>query len=89
MLLDLDLVRSAPELASLEILARVLQAALVALGAAHPCLASDRDCPGRLAPCHLAAAIHFRIDELDNAIIHYRAHVEESLCEETHSALPF
>ncbi len=89
MLLDLALVRSAPELASLEILARVLEAALVALAAAHPCLESDRACGGSLAPCYLAAAIHDRIDELDNAIIHYRATVEESLSDESESAMPF
>ena len=89
MLLDLDLVRSAPELASLEILARVLEAALVALAAAHPCIASGCACRGSLATCHLAAAIHDRIDELDNAILHYRADVEEALCAERETPMPF
>lgn len=89
MLLDLALVRSAPELASLEILASVLEAALVALAAAHPCLVSGPVCRCSLAPCHLAAAIRDRIDELDNAIINYRADVEESLSAEHESTLPF
>jgi hypothetical protein len=89
MLLDPTLVRSAPELASLEILARVLEAALVALAAAHPCIESHRRCRGCLAPCHIAAAIHDRIDELDNAIIHYRVTVEETLRAETDRTLPF
>ncbi len=89
MLLGLALVRSAPELASLEILARVLEAALVALAAAHPCIASGRPCRSALAPCHLAVTIHDRIDELDNAILNYRADVEESLSAEVDRSLPF
>jgi hypothetical protein len=82
MLLDPALVRSAPEMASLEILALVLQASLVALTAAHPCLESDGPPYGALAPCRLAEAIHNGIDELDNAIIHYRNVAEHELDSE-------
>lgn len=79
MLLDIALFRSAPELASLEILARVLRATLAALTAAHPCLESDdARCCG-LAPCRFAQAIHNGIDELNGAIIEYRAVVEAAL----------
>lgn len=81
-LVDLALLRSAPELASLEILSHVLEVTLVAIRAAHPCLDSGRVCHGSLAPCHLAAKLHDCIDELDNAIINYRADVEHSLCSE-------
>ena len=88
MLLDPALVRSAPEMASLEILALVLRATLVALTAAHPCLESDGSQCGALAPCRLAEAIHDGIHELDNAIIHYRAVVEDELDSERSEQLP-
>lgn len=78
-LLDAPLVRSAPELASLETLVLVLRASLVALTAAHPCLESDRMRCGALAPCRLARAIHNLIDPLDDAILDYRAAVEDEL----------
>ena len=89
MLLNRALLRSAPELASLEILVGVLEATLAALGAAHPCLEAECTCATSLAPCHLAAAIHNRIDELDSAIIHYRATVEDALNDERHGVLSF
>ncbi len=79
MLLDLALFRSAPELASLEILAGVLRATLAALTAAHPCLESDGPRCRSHAPCRLADSIHDGIDELDNAIIQYRSVVEAAL----------
>lgn len=89
MLLDPALVRSAPELATLETLALVLQTALVTLTAAHPCLERDGPPCGALAPCHLARAIHDGIDELDNAINYYRAVVEDVLNDEQNGQLPF
>jgi hypothetical protein len=89
MLLDPALVRSVPELASLETLTLVLQAALVALTAAHPCLECDGPPCGAFAACHLAYAIHDRIDELDNAILNYRAAAEDVLDEEQNRQLPF
>lgn len=88
MLLDSALVRSAPEMASLEILALVLRASLVALTAAHPCLESDGPRCSALAPCRLAEAIHDGIDELDNAILRYRAVVEADLDREQNGHLP-
>jgi len=88
-LLDPIAVRSAPELASLETTALVLHATLVALTAAHPCLEADGHHCGALAPCHLAHALHDAIDELDNAIICYRAAVEDSLTAARDDALPF
>ena len=89
MLLDPALVRSVPELASLETLSLVLQTALVALTAAHPCLECDGPPCDAFAPCHLAHAIHDRIDELDNAILNYRAAAEDVLDEEQNRQLPF
>ncbi len=53
MLLDPALVRSAPELTSLETLTLVLQTALVALTAAPPCL----ECDGPLRRCGLLAVL--------------------------------
>ena len=86
-LLKPALVQSAPEMATLEALVQVLDVTLVVLAAAHPCLESDRPaCGSSLAPCHLAAAIHDHIDELDNAIIHYRATVEDALNAERDSS---
>ena len=69
MLLDTALVRSAPEMASLEILAGVLEATLVALVAAHPCLESDGPCACALAPCRFADAIHVPRSVARNASI--------------------
>ena len=90
MLLDIALFRSAPELASLEILARVLRATLAALTAAHPCLVESHNarCCG-LAPCRFAQTIHNGIDELNDAIIEYRAVVEAALECEQNGQLPF
>lgn len=89
MLLEPALVRSAPELASLETLCLVLQASLVALTAAHPCIERDGPPCAAFAPCHLAHAIHDGIDELQNAILLYRAVVEEVIDEEQNRPLPF
>ena len=88
-LIDPALVRSAPELGSLEILTGVLEVTLVALTAAHPCLESGTPCCRPLAPCCLAEATHYRIDELYNAILNYRAVVEEELESEQNGQLPF
>jgi hypothetical protein len=82
MTLDPTVVRSAPELAAIEILSDVLEVAIVALIASHPCLEHDRPCHCPLAPCSLADAIFNRIYELDNAIIHYRDVVERELYAE-------
>ena len=85
-----DLVRSAPELASLETLAGVLETTLVALVAAHPCIEADFPCSASLAPCRLADVIHNRIAELDNALLDYRASVEGALeYEDDQDELPF
>ena len=83
------LVRSAPELASIDILAGVLEATIVALIASHPCLEIECRCVRPLAPCTLAVAILEHIYQLDNAIIHYRAVVEVELEAERRGEPPF
>ena len=73
MLLHPTLLRSAPEMASLEILAAVLQATRAALATSHPCLEADPPCSAPLAPCRLADSLCYQIDVLDNAILNYQA----------------
>lgn len=79
MLLNPAIVQSAPEITCLEILVRVLDATLVALVACHPCLETDDPCTCPLAPCTCADALYNVLHELENAIIDYRAHVEDAL----------
>ena len=89
MLLDPALVRSAPELACLEILTGVLEATLIAIVATHPCIESQTPCACPLAPCCCADTIHNRIHELDNAILGYRAVVEAALEADRNGEMPF
>jgi len=90
MLLDAAaLFQTAPELASLETLALVLRSTLAALTAAHTCLASGHHRCAALAPCHLAHAIHDGIEQLDHAILHYRALAQDAIEDELRHEPPF
>jgi hypothetical protein len=66
-------------MASLEILAAVLQATRAALATSHPCLEADPPCSAPLAPCRFADSLCYQIDELDNAILNYQALVVAAL----------
>lgn len=89
MRIDISIVQSAPELATLEILARVLDGAITVLVSSHPCLESDIPCHYPFAPCHRADNIYNCIHELGNAILAYRAAIAAAIANEEKPELPF